>query len=785
MDALDIKLLRDFRKLALQGLAIAVVLACGVAILLTAFGMHRALIDTRSAYYERNRFADIFVETRRAPLRLLDDIRAIAGVIAAEPRVQGMAVLDLPDRVDLAMGQLLSWPSGNDPLLNEPILRRGLPPERAGEVMVSDAFARANDFDIGDGFFANINGQRRALIITGTAVSPEFIYTIGPGALMPDNAGFGILWLPEAEMAAAFDMSGAFNHLSLSLSRGTQPEDVTARLDALLDPYGGLGAYGRDGQLSDSFVATEIDQLRAMAVVVPPVFFVISAFLVGMVMSRIVSLERAQIGLLKALGYPDGRIALHYLLLAGLIALLGVALGWGAGSMLARAMAGQYAQFFDFPYLIFRVPAWVYGMSGLAALATTMAGALRAALMAARLPPAIAMQPPAPPAFRHTMADRVMAHLALNQTSIMIWRSVIRWPVRSALTALGLGAATAAVIASGFMFGALDRIIDLAFNQSYRQDAMILLAGEVPDTALADIRRLPGVIQAEAQQFHAVTLRHGPREKRVSIEARPAGADLSRVIGTDGRAVDPAPGGILLSDRLARQLELGVGDPVEVVFHTGPRETHDMIVAGLVAQYFGLGAYVEIGEIDRLFRRSGRMSVANVLIDPDAMGALHAALQGMPMSAGLIEMTRNRQSFQDTIRENVVVVNTVYAVIAVLITVGVAYNAARIQMSERARELASLRIMGFSRAEVSFVLVGETMVIALIAQPAGWVMGTAIARALSRGFTSDLYAIPLVLEPANFAWASLVVLAASLGSVLVVRRRIDRMDLVGVMKTRE
>lgn len=785
MTALDILLIRDFRKLALQGLAIALILACGVAILLTAFGMHRALIDTRDAYYERNRFADVFVQTRRAPLRLVDELRQITGVVAVEPRVQGMAVLNLPGRTALAMGQLLSWPADDDPLLNLPILRQGLPPRRMGETMVSDAFARANGLSIGDHLEANINGQRRSLTITGTAISPEFIYTIGPGALMPDNAGFGVLWLPEADMAAAFDMAGAVNHLAFRLSHDAFVPDILDQIDTLLDPYGGLGAYGRDRQLSDSFVSTEINQLRAMATVVPPVFFAISAFLVGMVMSRIVMLDRAQIGLLKALGYADGRIAQHYLLLAGLIAMIAVGLGWGAGGLLARAMAGQYAQFFDFPYLIFRVPAWVYGASGMAALATTMAGALRAALMAAGLPPAVAMQPPAPPAFRHTMADRWMARLALHQTSIMVLRSLIRWPLRSALTALGLGAATAAVIASGFMFGALERIIDLAFNQSYRQDAMILFTGDIPQTALIDIGRLPGVMQTEPQQFHAATLIHGAREKRVSIEARPPDTELSQIIDTAGHPVTAPPGGILLSDRLARQLNLHVGETVEVQFHTGRRESHDMIVSGLVAQYFGLGAYVDIDTIDRLVRRSAQMTVANVQLNPQATVDLHAALQDMPVSAGLIEMTKNRQSFQDTIRENVVVVNTVYLVIAVLIAVGVTYNAARILMSERARELASLRIMGFSRAEASLVLVGETMLIAVIAQPLGWALGAWIAWALSRGFTSDLYAIPLVLEPANFAWASLVVLAASLASVLIVRRQIDRMDLVRVLKTRE
>lgn len=785
MQAIDKKLVRDFGRLWLQGLAIALVLACGVAILLTAFGMNAALTDTRDAYYERNRFADIFAETRRAPLTLMPEIMEIPGVYAAEARVQGAAILDLPGRAEVAMGQILSWPADDTPLLNVPVLRTGTYPEGPDDVMVTTAFAEANGFEVGDVFHANINGQRRALTITGTALSPEFIYTIGPGALMPDNEGYGILWMTEASVAAAFDMAGAFNHVSLSIGAEAAPENVMDRLDALLDPYGGLGAYDRSSQVSDSFVSAEIDQLRAMAAVVPPIFFAISAFLVGMVIGRIVALDRAEIGLLKALGYSDLEVCLHYLLLAAMIAVLGVGIGWGAGTILARAMASQYAQFFDFPYLIFRVPLWVYAMSGLAALLTTMLGAARAALMAARLAPAIAMQPPAPPSFRRNFLDTLMARARLRQTTIMVLRSIIRWPVRSFLTAAGIGAATASVIASGFMFGALDRIIDLAFNQTYRQDAMILFAEDMPETALPQVARLPGVIQVEPQQFHSAILRNGPREKRVSLEARPEDATLSRVIGADGAPIVAPPGGLLLSERLASQLELGVGDAVEVEFLTGRRETHEMVVTGLVEQFLGLGAYADMAFLDEIFRRSDRMSVANVLIDERELPELHARLQETPALSGLILMTENRRSFEETISENVVVINTIYAGIAILITVGVAYNGARIQLSERARELASLRILGFSRAEVSSVLVGETMLLAILAQPLGWLFGAWIATALSNSFTSDLYAIPLVLEPDIFARASLIVLIASFVSVMIVRRRVDRMDLVAVMKTRE
>ncbi len=785
MQAIDKKLVRDFGRLWLQGLAIALVLACGVAILLTAFGMNTALTDTRDAYYERNRFADIFAETRRAPLTLMPDILEIPGVYAAEARVQGSAILDLPNRDEVAMGQILSWPADDAPLLNVPVLRTGTYPERPDDVMVTTAFAEANGFAVGDMFHANINGQRRALTITGTALSPEFIYTIGPGALMPDNEGYGILWMTNASVSSAFDMAGAFDHVSLSISAEADPQAVMDRLDTILDPYGGLGAYDRSSQVSDSFVSAEIDQLQGMAVVVPPVFFAISAFLVGMVISRIVALDRSEIGLLKALGYSDLEVCLHYLLLAAMIAVLGVGIGWGAGTILARAMASQYAQFFDFPYLIFRVPIWVYAMSGLAALLTTMLGAARAALVAARLAPAIAMQPPAPPAFRRNLLDTLMAHAGLRQTTIMVLRSIVRWPIRSFLTAAGIGAATASVIASGFMFGALNHIIDLAFNQTYRQDAMILFSQDMPRSAMPDVARLPGVMQVEAQQFHSATLRNGPREKRVSLEARPGDATLSRVIGADGRPITAPPGGLLLSERLAKQMELRVGDTVEVEFMTGRRETHELEVTGLVEQYLGLGAYADIEFLDEIFRRTDRMSVANVLVDETDLPDLHAALQETPALSGLILMTENRRSFEDTISENVTVVNTIYAAIAILITVGVAYNGARIQLSERARELASLRILGFSRAEVSSVLVGETMLLAILAQPLGWLFGAWIARALSNSFTSDLYAIPLVLEPDVFARASLIVLIASFASVMIVRRRVDRMDLVAVMKTRE
>jgi putative ABC transport system permease protein len=787
MQAIDKKLLRDFRRLWLQALAIALVLACGVSILLASIGMFTALKDTRQAYYERNRFADVFAQMTRAPASLIAEISNIDGVMSVEARITGGALLDIRGRTKPATGHILSYPEVGAPALNMPLLISGRFPDplKPNEVVVNAPFAEANDFRLGDTFSATLKGQKRPLIIVGTVLSPEFIYTIGPGALMPDNKTFGIIWMSERAAAGAFDMTGAFNDLSVTVTDGVPTQVVIDALDDLLEPYGGFGAFDRETHQSNAFLDAELQQLKGMAAILPPIFFGISGFLVSMVMSRIIALERSEIGLLKAVGYSNTEVSLHYLMLAGLIALVGVLLGWGAGAILARSLALQYARFFEFPYVLFHVSYWVYAAAGLAGLLTTSLGAAQSALKAARLAPAIAMQPPAPPRFKRSLLDEAMVRLRLSQPTIMILRSLLRWPLRSALTTLGVALAVSAVIASTFVGDSLDEIVDFAFFQTNRQDAVLVFADDVPEIALEDVGNLPGVLVAESQQFNAAILRRGHLFKRVSIEARRPGADLSRALDANGKPVSVPPGGIVLSKRLAAYLGVKSGDIVETEYLSGRRETYPLVVSALVEQHFGLGAYVDFEFQNRLFRQAPRLTTANVLLDDSQTNALHKAVKETSMVIGLIGMNENRQTFQDTIEQNVVVMNAIYITIALLITVGVTYNAARIQLSERARELASLRILGFSRGEISYILVGELMLIALIAQPIGWLIGAWIASAMVGAFTSDLYSMPLILKPATFALASLVVLLTAFASVMIVRRRLDRMDLVSVMKTRE
>ncbi|MCB2117419.1 MAG: FtsX-like permease family protein [Rhodobacteraceae bacterium] len=787
MHALDRKLLRDFVRLWAQALAIALVLGCGVAALITSFGMYQTLGDSRAAYYDRNRLADIWASARRAPRTLLPELAAIPGIRTLEARTEGLVTLDIPGRDQGAAGQVISLPASGAPILNVPLLQSGRLPDPAArdEVAVNAPFARANGFALGDRFSANINGTRRELTITGTVLSPEFVYTIGPGAMMPDNKTFGILFMPDRAAAAAFDMTGAFNSLTAALYPGANKAEVIEAVDRLLAPYGGTGAYGRDRQISDSFVSSEIDQLWSMTIILPPIFFGVAAFLVNMVLGRIVALERPEIGLLKALGYSNRTIAAHYLMLAGLTALVGILLGWGAGAWLASGLAKLYARFYDFPYLIFRGSWTVYAVGGLLGLAAAAFGALRVALAAARLPPALAMQPPAPPRFRRGLTDRLMAWLRLSQPAMMIFRSITRWPFRAATSAFGIAMAVAVLAAASFFNDAMDKMMEVTFALANRQDAMVIFTSTLPERAVDEVARLPGVIAVEGQLVEPVLLRRGQYEKHTSLEARRPDTDLSRIVGGSGRVVSVPPGGLVLSARVAAQIHASAGDPVEVEFLSGRREVLTLPLTGTIEQYIGIAAYIDYDTLNALRRQAPRVSLANVTLDPATRRDFDRAVKDIPAIAGTSMFSDARRAFQETIRQNISVTATVYLVLAVLITVGVTYNGSRIQLSERARELASLRILGFSRGEVSFILVGEAMVLALIAQPFGWLAGLGIAWAFTQGLDSDLYQVPFVIVPATFARASLIVLLTALASALVVRRRIDRLDLVAVMKTRE
>lgn len=787
MHMLDRKLVRDMRRLWAQSFAIALLLGCGVAILVLSFGTQRSLSETRQTFYERNRFADVFALAVRAPENLKADIEAIPGVSVVQTRISHFAILDIEGLVEPAMGQFLSIPGDGPPALNAPLLVSGrFPvPNASDEVVVNLPFAEANGFRPGDSLQAILNGQKRRLTITGTVISPEFIYTIGPAAMMPDNLRFGILWMGRQALSSVFGLDGAFNDVTLRLNRGANPREVRDQLDRLLKPYGGSGSYTRETQISHSYLQSEMDQLDNMARILPPVFFLISAYLVNMVLGRLIALEREQIGLFKALGYGNFEIGWHYVKLAMMIGFWGVLLGWVLGTWGGHGLALLYTQFFTFPYLIFITSPDVYAISGIAGVATAALGAVRAVRQAVVLSPAVAMAPPAPPNFRSSRLDRIGHWLGLRQTSMMILRSIGRWPLRAFLTSLGIALSAATMVASLFMFDSMDELMDTSFFQENRQHATLTTIQNIPETALADVENLPGVLVAEGARSLPARLHLGHLSRLIAIEGRSPDMDLARVV--DPRTDEPIdPGnGIVLAERLAGHLDAKTGDLIEVELLDNSHRVFEVPVTAVIPQYFGMGAYMNLDTISGFLDEQPQINQVQLSLDRLQIDDLYRQIKVTPGVAGIVLWENIRKSFDETIAENAGITTFVYSFIASLMVIGVVYNAARIQLSERARELASLRILGFTRAEISYVLLGELMLLTFVAIPLGLILGYLFAAGMAAEFSNDLYTIPLVVSAKTYAGSTAVVFAASLASALLVRRRLDHLDLIAVMKSRE
>jgi len=787
MRSLDRKLLRDLWRLRAQVLSIAGVVASGIAAVVLFRSTFDSLEASRDRYYRESRFADAWAWVKRAPEPVARRIAALPGVSAVETRVVVDVVLDVPGRDEPATGRLVSLPAETGAGLNAVFLRSGRMPEpgRSGEALVNEQFAIANALAPGDTLGAVVNGRWERLRIVGIALSPEYVYAAQPGAFITDAALFGVLWMDRRALAAAYAMEGAFNDVALRWAPGAREGAVLAAVDRVLEPYGGIGAYGRADQPSEHVIADEFRQNRATGTVVPAMILAVAAFLVHVVLARLVGTEREEIAVLKAFGYTDLDVGRHYLCFALAAVLLGSALGISAGMWLGDGMVGLYGVHFRFPSLEYRV-SWglVLGAVAVSTLAAA-AGAVGAVRRAVLLPPAEAMRPEAPARFGRGAVERLLPAGMLSPSGRIVLRNLARRPLRTLIAMLGVGLALSLLFVTLFFFDSFGYSFDLQFGVAQRQDVTVLFNAPRADGVRHDLAALPGVRRVEAFRSVAARLRHGHLARQVPLMGTDPGARLSRVVDRRGRAREVPAEGLLLSAELARVLGVAPGDSVMVEVLEGTRPTLRLKVAATVEDLFGTYAYADRRALARLLREAPTASGAHLGVDRDALGAVNARLKRIPLVAGVTSPAAMLRNFEENVARNLTTNLAIVAAFAGVIAIGVIYNGARIGLSERGRELASLRVLGFTVHEIAVILLGEQAVVTVLGIPMGFGLGIVYAAVWMRALNGEVYRLPMVYSAATFVVSAALVLAMAVLAGLAVRRRLAHLDLIAVLKTRE
>jgi putative ABC transport system permease protein len=785
--ALDRKVARELWEMRGQALAIALVIGCGVATFVMFRVTLESLQQTRAHFYRDYRFAEVFASLKRAPESLHARIAAIPGVRRVDTRVVAAVTVDVAGFPEPVTGLVTSVPDDAESSLDRLYLFQGRRVEagRDDEVVVSEAFARAHGLAPGDRLHVVVEGVRKALRIVGTAVSPEHVHQLRPGSVFPDFERYAVMWMARTPLGSACDMQGAFNSVVVGLEPGVRPESVIDPLDGLLARYGGTGAYARGDQASHRFLDEEFRQLENLSGVFPVIFLGVAAFLLNVVVSRLVGTQREVIATLKAFGYTSGQVARHYALLVAAIVGAGVLLGVGAGAWLGRGLAVLYTQFFRLPYLELTLSLPVLAQAVAVAGVAALAGALVAVRLAARLPPAEGMRPEAPAVYRRTLVERLGAGRLLSQPTRMILRHIGRRPVRSGLTVLGIALACGIMMTGRFQEDTVGFMLDVQFRLSQRQDLTVAFVEPTSHRVLHELAGLPGVAHAEPLRTVAVRLRSEHRSYRTSIEGLEPGGRLRRLVERDLRELPVPPAGILLTDYLGEILGVGPGEVVTVEVLEGGRPVRQVPVAGLVSQYVGVAAYMDLGALGRLLREGQALSGVYLALDEAGAGSVYRRLKDSPRVAGVVERAREISNFRATMEKTMLFFVSVATFFAGVIAFGVVYNSVRITLTERGRELASLRVLGFTRGEIAFILLGELGLLTLLAIPPGFLLGRALCAYIAATAQTELYRVPLVLEPDTYAFAALVVLVSAVVSGLVVRRRLDALDLIAVLKTRE
>jgi len=507
--------------------------------------------------------------------------------------------------------------------------------------------------------------------------------------------------------------------------------------------------------------------------------------MVNAVLSRIVRLQREQIAQLKALGYSSRQVVIHYLKFVLVIGMLGTVIGGGAGRLLGGWLVNIYTLFFRFPALVFQMDYSALCVALIISMGASVLGVLTVVWQAVKLPPAEAMRPEPPADFKPSLFERIGLTRMFSPVFRMALRNIERRPWQAGFTCCGLALATGLMVLPGAMSDSIDHLLTFQWNSAQRQDVAVFLTEPASGKGFHDLTHLPGVIRAEPIRSVGVRLKYGQHQRKLSVTGVARGADLNRQMDERERPLVIPESGLLMSRKLAEVLGAEVGDEVRIEVLEGRRPVVDVPIRGLVTDFAGVAAYMDIDALRRILKEGETVNGAFLSVDQQRWDDFMREVKDTPRAAFVMVKRDQLAAFRETTGASMGILRKVYFVLAVVVAFGVVYNSARIALSERSRELATLRVVGLTLAEVRGVLVGELAILVLLALPGGLFFGRGLALFIMSSFSTETVRLPIMINPSTYSIAVIVVLAAAISSFTLVSRMLAKLDLVGVLKARD
>lgn len=785
MKVLAKKLWRDLNDLKGQVFTLAILVVCGVAVLVSSWSSYQSLELSQKDYYQRFNFADIFIDFQRAPKEVLEQVQKIPGVEQAEGRIIDDALLEIPGQLEPGLGRFISWNKNQQ--LNQIYLIEGRWPEHGAEVevLVHQSFAKAHNYHVGDRLSASFKGKKTTVQISGIGLSPEYIYALSPVSIFPDDQHFGIFWVLSEELEQLAQMQGSINNIVTSISADSSIGAIKMSLDLLLDQYGTLGAYDRSKQMSNLFIQDEIREQKSMAAVIPTIFVLVGAFILNIVMSRLISLHRSQICILKAMGYSSFQLSLYYLKLITFILVLGIVPGLLLAEGIGRYYTFLYGRYFHFPHMEFKITMESFLMGFGSGLLPGWIASLRSLLQVYKMAPAEGMRPPSPPNYRMNLAEKRGLIKLNNIFNRMIYRDLFFRPWRLTAAVIGISGAVAIIVTGNFWVDIVNFMIKRQFYEMNREDLEVQLLYPRSYDILNEVRMLPGVIYVEGARSVPVRMRFKSEAHETRILSFNKQSQLRTIIGESGKSIPLPENGVLLSSIFKNKYELQLGQSLEFEILRGQKHVFTLPISGFVDDLMGSSAYIGVDLMNKLIKEESSFDVLFMKVDSSKIDSLYAKLKSSLHVGSVTVKTLLLNSFKKTVAEMISVFTSILMVFSVAISGAIIFNISRITFSEKNWELASLRILGFGIGTVFnllFVYIGVQVLMALLP---GVFLGYFLSFASIHFLHTDTLVFPLVIEPKTYGVSIVAVILTYLISGLFVYGKVKKINMSEALKARD
>ena len=792
VSVLDRKLLRELRASWLLLAAIVSIMAVGVACFVSMGAAYNNLTEAKRRYYRQCRMADFWIDLKKVPLAELDALAELPGVAEIRPRIGFFATVDLEDVEKPLNGLVLSLPDRREPVINDVALERGgyFTDRRENEVIVNETFAARHKLKPGDRIRLLLNNRRQELFIVGTAISSEFVYLLQPGSLAPDPEHFGVFYLKRTYAEDVFDFDGAANQVVGRLDPQVRenPGELLGKAERLLSPYGVFSTTPLADQVSNKFLSLEIEGLKVFAVIMPCIFLAVAAMVLNVLLRRLAEQQRTVVGTLKALGYSDRQVFLHFLKFGLAVGLVGGLVGSVAGYWLAEGLTYMYRQFYEFPELVNRFYPGLLVISLLISLGCAILGSLQGTRAVLRLKPAEAMRPKPPKKGGAVLLERIGWFWSRLSSG---WRMVIRGVIRSRMrTIVGVFAAAmgSAVLVNGFMMmDAARYLVDYQFKWILKSDIDLAFKDERSEDALLEAARLPGVDRAEPILNVSCTLINGPYQRKSGITGIAPGARLTVPRDLEAAPIPVPSTGLVMTRKLAEVLHLKQGDMVTILPIKGLRRRREAPVLRISDSFLGMAAYADIHYLSRLVHEELALSGVQLAVDRDPahIEALYRELKRMPALEAVSSRRDVIANLEKILVKQMGISITTFALFAGVIFFGSILNASLVSLSERQREVATLRVLGYGPWQIGSLLLRESMIVTLVGTLLGMPIGYLLSVLLSVAYDTELFRFPVVATPGTWIWTLLLAVVFGMLAHLFVQLVIHRMNWLEALQAQE